>query len=182
MNTDPTGMCLGAYCTLRCKQPNTSNNAARPNSKSAAEPLPPVEPQITPLPDRSTSSANKNYSTSTTGLQNKNSLPSAKAVNVYIYEFKSIVPDETYEKSSKFLYRTYEHVSQPENTIKFVKASLSCSVGIGEITGGVLALVAPEPTGLTKALGISGIVVGWGTVNVAGIEMMQALGWLKDDE
>ena len=33
MNTDPTGMCLGAYCNLRCKQPNTSNNAARPNSK-----------------------------------------------------------------------------------------------------------------------------------------------------
>ena len=35
MNTDPTGMCLGAYCTLRCKQPNTSNNAARPNSNPA---------------------------------------------------------------------------------------------------------------------------------------------------
>ena len=35
MNTDPTGMCLGAYCNLRCKTNSQSNNAPRPNSKSA---------------------------------------------------------------------------------------------------------------------------------------------------
>ena len=33
MNTDPTGMCLGPYCTLRCKTNSQSNNAYRPNSK-----------------------------------------------------------------------------------------------------------------------------------------------------
>ena len=40
MNTDPTGMCLGAYCNLKCLKNYTpgvnipSNLAARPNSKA----------------------------------------------------------------------------------------------------------------------------------------------------
>ena len=37
MNTDPTGMCLGAYCALACLKHYTpgkvsTNNAARPNN------------------------------------------------------------------------------------------------------------------------------------------------------
>ena len=35
MNTDPTGMCLGPYCNLRCKTNSQSNNASRPNSTPA---------------------------------------------------------------------------------------------------------------------------------------------------
>ena len=130
MNTDPTGMCLGAYCTRACLKTYTpgkvsTNNAAKPNSKSAPKigytPVSSNSSATYSSPDKAAvSSSNKNYSTSTTGIPNKNDSPSAKTVNVYKYEFKSIVPDETYEKSSKFLYRTYEHVSQPENTIKFV--------------------------------------------------------------